>query len=313
MRSVPLPTFGDMNAASRAVQTYLEPTPLVQMNASWWLKLESQQPIGSFKIRGAIAALDRLKKGTKVVTASAGNHALGVAWAAAQTGNEAMIVVPENASSRKLDLLQEMDAHIILHGDSFEEAERKAMSMQSDSCIYISAYNDPHVIAGQATIVDELCGQLPGDFTVVAPVGGGGLAAGIALGASYENYRSIRVIGVEAEHSPAVSAALAAGHTVEVLISDTLADGLAGNLEPGSITVSLLARYGVQMVRVSEAEIAWAMRNLYVEHDIVAEGAAAVSWAAMNRLDLPGPVVGIISGRNVTEATLRRILEGDLA
>lgn len=310
MRNVPHPTSNDLDNAHAIIREYLLPTPLLQMDQSTWLKLETQQPVGSFKIRGAVAALARLESGSRVVTASAGNHALGIAWAARQLNIEAIIVVPTSASPRKLELLEDMGANIVKHGGSFDDAEAHALSLAADGCHFISAYNDPHVIAGQASIIDELAAEVDGDFTVVAPVGGGGLVAGLAIGAARVPGRTVRVVGVEAKNSPAMSAAVAAGHAVRVDIEETLADGLAGNLEPGSTTVEIISRQGVPLLSVSEEQIADAIRDLYVQHDIVAEGAAAVTWAAMHQHRFHSPVIGIITGRNIPDSLLQRIVRG---
>lgn len=275
-----------------------------------WLKLESRQPAGAFKVRGAIAALSRLPAGTRVVTASAGNHAIGTAWAAEKLKQQATIVVSENASARKLEILRDMDVDVIQIGSSFDDAEKHALQLAEEGHIFISPYNDPHIIAGQATVLEELLSQIQGDFTVIVPTGGGGLIAGIAARAAQVTDRIISVIGVEAEASQALSASVAAGMVVDVPIGETLADGLAGNLEPGSITVDILKQHPPRFVTVNEQQIRAAIRELYVEHDLVAEGAAATSYAAMHSLEIEGPVVALITGRNITRRLLREIVSG---
>ncbi len=308
MRKVNLPTERDFDRARVAVRHHLRPTPLLPLPGNRWLKLESQQPSGAFKVRGAVAALSRLPKGTRLVTASAGNHAIGVAWAAANLGHHATIVVPATASPRKLDILHDMGANVLAVGESFEDAEAHALQLASEGLIYISPYNDPHVIAGQGTIVDELVSQIEGDFTIVVPVGGGGLISGVAMRAAAVKDRTISVIGVEASASQAVSASVAVGHVVDVEVGDTLADGLAGNLEPGSITVDILAKFRPTFMTVDETEITAAIRKLYRDHDLTAEGAAAASFAAMQHIRLETPVVGLLTGRNISTETLNRIV-----
>lgn len=293
-----------------AVKQHLDPTRLMSLAGNRFLKLESRQPVGSFKIRGAVAAVSRLPAGSRVVTASAGNHAIGVAWAAQTLNQHATIVVPETASPRKLEILREMDAEVIQVGISFDDAEAHALRLADAGGVYISAYNDPHVIAGQATILDELLSEIEGDFTVVVPVGGGGLIAGIAMRAARINDRTISVVGVEAEASQAVSASVAAGEVVGVSVQESLADGLAGNIEAGSITVDILQAHLPRFVTVSEAAIRSAIRELYTDHDLVAEGAAATSYAAMQSRTIAGPVVALLTGRNIDRAVLRDIVSG---
>ena len=308
MRTVKLPTERDFDRARVAVRHHLRPTPLLALPGNRWLKLESQQPSGAFKVRGAVAALSRLPKGTRLVTASAGNHAIGVAWAAANLGHHATIVVPATASPRKLDILHDMGANVVTTGSSFEDAEVHALHLAGEGLMYISPYNDPHVIAGQGTIIDELLAQIAGDFTLVVPVGGGGLISGVALRAAAIRDRSITIIGVEAAASRAVSASVAAGQVVDVEVSDTLADGLAGNLEPGSTTVDILIKTQPTFMVVNETEITAAIRKLYRDHDLTAEGAAATAYAAMLQIRLQTPVVGLLTGRNIATETLNAIV-----
>lgn len=311
MRQVQQPTESDFNRARVAVRMHLQPTRLMPLPGNRWLKLESRQPAGAFKVRGAIAALSRVPSGAHIVTASAGNHAIGVTWSAEKLGHRATIVVPENVSPRKLEILDEMGANVVQIGTSFEEAEAHALQLADEGGIYISAYNDPHVIAGQATVLEELLQQLPGDFTVIVPVGGGGLVAGIAMRAARVSDRNITVIGVEAAASQAVSTSVAAGEVVEVPIGETLADGLAGNLEPGSVTVDILKMHTPTFVTVDEPEIAAAIRSLYVDHDLIAEGAAATSYAVMQSMDVSGPVVAVITGRNIAREVHQACVGGE--
>lgn len=308
MRKVNLPTDRDFERARVAVRQHLRPTPLVPLPGNRWLKLESQQPSGAFKVRGAVAALSRVPKGTRIVTASAGNHAIGIAWAASTLGQLATIVVPANASPRKLDILYDMGANVVPIGESYDDAEAHALELAAQGLMYVSPYNDPHVIAGQGTIIDELLTQIEGDFAVVVPVGGGGLISGVAMRAAAIKDRTIDVIGVEAAASRAVSTAVAAGHVVQVDVEETLADGLAGNLEPGSITVDILAKLNPTFMSVEEPEIVAAIRRLYKEHDLIAEGAAATAFAGMQAIRMNIPVVALLTGRNIARDVLAGIV-----
>jgi threonine dehydratase len=310
VRQVETPTAGDVGAARERIRALVAETPLVESGPlGALLKLESFQPTGSFKARGAAAALTALAPGTRVVTASAGNHGLGVAWAAAELGVEATVVVAETASPAKVEALRRFPAQLVVHGAGYDEAEQHGLALAAAGAGYVSPYNDREVIAGQGTIALELLEARGSDLTIVVPVGGGGLAAGIGLVAEPEG---ARVVGVVAEASPAMRAALAAGHAVGVPVRERLADGLAGNIEPGSVTIPLCSRHLDDLVAVSEAEIAEAMRYLVREHGLVAEGSGAAGVAALRsgRVEQRGTTVTIVTGRNVTAETLARVLAG---
>ncbi|HET7530826.1 MAG TPA: pyridoxal-phosphate dependent enzyme [Mycobacteriales bacterium] len=324
-RSVPYPTESDFAAAREVVSRYLTPTPLVPspVRRRGWLKLETFQPTGSFKVRGALAALAAAPADRQVISASAGNHALGMAFAARALDRRVQVIVPETASEAKLEALRTLPVQLVTHGESFDEAEMWAVSRAdapAKDVDFVSPYNDPHVIAGQATILDEIVAQMPIDrpLTVVAGAGGGGLLSGLGLRASQltSDARPIRVIGVEAEASPAISSAIEAGQTEIIEIDPTLADGLAGNLEEGSITAELIARHVAEVVQVTEDDIAAAIRWLVKHHGVVAEGAGAVPVAALQTgvIDdayLDGEVVAVISGRNIALDTLADVLKGE--
>ena len=307
-RRVRSPARGEVLDAEKRIRPLLPPTPLVEspeLAPRALLKLETFQPTGSFKVRGALALLTRLAPGERVVAASAGNHALGVAWAATALGVEATVVVPETAAPAKLAALERFPVELLRHGAGYDEAERHALALAGEGRRYVSAYNDPDVIAGGGTLALELP---EGPLTIVCPVGGGGLCAGVALWAS--GLADVRVVGVEAEASRSVSAAVAAGRVVPVAVGPTLADGLAGNLEPGSVTVKLVRAHVAELVAVTEAEIEEAIRLLVSEHGVVAEGAGAVASAALlaGKVQAQGRPVALVTGRNMDTAVLGRIL-----
>ncbi len=321
-RSVPFPTDDDFAAAREVIGRYLSPTPLIPSSVQrrGWLKLESFQPTGSFKVRGALAALSAAPADRQVISASAGNHALGMAFAAKALDRRVQVIVPETASAAKLDALRTLPVQLVTHGESFDEAEMWAISRAdapAGDVDFISPYNDPQVIAGQATILDEIVAQVPGDrpLTVIAGAGGGGLLSGLGLRASQltSDARPIRVVGVEADASPGMTTALAAGKVEIVEVEETIADGLAGNLEDGSITVELIARHVAEVVQVMEDDIEAAIRWLVSKHGVVAEGAGAAPVAALlsgaiNDEYLDGEVVAVISGRNIALDTLADVL-----
>jgi threonine dehydratase len=300
------------------VARHLAPTPVVRaplLGRDVWLKLETLQPTGSFKVRGALvavtAALAR-DRATPIVTASAGNHGLGIAFAADRLGASATVVVPTNASEAKRAAIERFAIELVRHGTSYDEAEAYAIGLADSGAVYVSPYNDPDVIAGQGSIAIELFEQVPDLTTIVTPVGGGGLASGIGLAAS--TVESVRVLGVEAEQSPAMRSALDAGAPVAITPGPTLADGLAGNFEEGSVTFDLIRRTIADVVTVPEDDIAAAMRFLAYEYGIVAEGSGAVGIAAlMSRrivIEAPGATTVVVTGRNISPATLARVLAG---
>ena len=307
MRTVTAPEPADLEAAAAVVSERLAPTPLVPAPALGervWLKLETLQPTGSFKVRGALAALARAGAGP-VVTASAGNAGLGVAWAAGALGVPATIVVPDGASPAKIAALRALPVELVVHGAGYDEAEAHALGLPGT---YVSAYNDTHVVAGASTIGRELTG-LDGPLDVVCAVGGGGLAAGLGLWAS--GRPGARVVGVEAEASPAFSTALAAGAITPIDVRQTLADGLAGNLEPGSVTFPLIRDHVERVVAVPEAAIEDGIRFLARAHGLVGEGAAAVPVAGLLTGAVEpgeGTTVVVVSGRNIALERLAEVL-----
>ena len=194
-----------------------------------------------------------------------------------------------------------------LVGDRYEDAEAAALAFAEQSgATFVSAYNHPDVIAGQATVMTEVLDQLSGPFRIVVPVGGGGLVAGISLAAP----ERVRVLGVEAARSTAVSAAIEAGHLVDVTVGETIADGLAGNLGPGTITPGILRDRGTPVVSVAEDALRRAVRFLATGHGLVVEGSGAVGIAAAQG-GLVGsdvPAVFVITGRNIAAAVRAEIL-----
>ncbi|MFE5567676.1 threonine/serine dehydratase [Amycolatopsis japonica] len=311
VRAVRRPTVADLEAAWEVVSGHLVPTPL---NTAYGdgpaiaLKLESLQPTGSFKVRGALNALATVPQDIPVITASSGNHGLGVAFAAGLTGRPVTVVVSENASPAKVSALRASGVDLIQSGESFDDAETYALRLAAEGAYYISTYNDPYVIAGQATIGYELGEQIDGEITVLCGVGGGGLAAGLGLWRSRRP--NTRVIGVEPELSVAMSTAVRTGVRVDVEVGDTLADGIAGNIEPGSVTIDLVSEHVDDMVTVTEAEIREAVRYLALRRGVIAEGSGAISVAALlaGKVPVSGTPVAVVTGRNIALPTLAEIL-----
>ena len=323
VRMVRLPTEDEFEHARIVVSTHLTPTSLITTpipGTTCSLKLESMQPTGSFKVRGALAAVSALPPHRRILAVSAGNHALGIAWASQRLGVPATVVIAETASPAKRAKLEVLPIELIRHGQSYDEAEAFTIALARESaaeCTFISAYNDPLVIAGASTVLDEIVDQSSSisQLTVVVPAGGGGLLAGIALRAERLSNleRPITVIGVEVANSPAMSAALAAGHVVEVPVGDTIADGLSGNIEPGSVTIDAIAGRVAGIVAVTETEVYNALRFLASEHGLIAEGAGAAALASVlagKVSDEAGEVVAIVSGRNIALPRLAEVFAG---
>jgi threonine dehydratase len=260
-------------------------------------------------VRGALAALTALDSGAEVVAASAGNHGLGVAWAATVLGRRATVVVPANASPAKVAALEGFDVRVVRHGSSYDDAELRGLELAAEGGVFVSPYNDPRVIAGQATIGRELDVQLPdAPVTVVCPIGGGGLSSGLGLWASTR--AGARVVAVEAEPSQPFGAALAAGRLVPITAGPTLADGLGGNVEPGAVTFELVRAHVDSVLAAAERDIEDAVRFMATACGLVVEGAAAAAVAAVRAGSVPGgsPVVIVVSGRNIARARLAALL-----
>jgi threonine dehydratase len=314
-------TFLDVLAASRRIAPYIQRTPMERsvalsdrLGAEVWLKLECFQLTGSFKLRGALNALLSLDDAARrrgVLTASAGNHGLGVARAASLAGLPATVVVPETASAAKVDLLRQTGCELVLHGPDYDTAESYALELaRMRGVTFVSAYDHPAVVAGGGTIALEILEALPETDLLVVPAGGGGLISGVALAAKSIK-PEIQVYGTQSVASPALHAALASGRQVTVPILDSLADGLSGNIAEGSITVDLARRYVDRVVLVEETEIAAAMRTVLEHEHVLVEGSSAVTVAAIEsgRLSVAGRrVVLVLTGRNVAPSVLQATL-----
>ena len=278
-----------------------------------FLKLENLQTTGSFKLRGAINRLTLFKErgeGTRVVAASAGNHGQGVAFAAAQLGLPATIVMPQGASISKQLATRGYGAEVILHGRDLGEALPRAQALVAQGYSFIHPFDDPEVIAGQGTLGLEIVEDLPGVDTVVLPVGGGGLAAGVAV-AIKALKPQVRLIGVQTAQVPSLAAALKAGAPTPVPSRPTLADGI--NVpQVGAHPFPLLAQHLSEVVLVEELEIVQALLILLEGKKVLAEGAGAAPVAAflgpLAGRDLGRRVVLVVSGGNIDIPLLERVV-----
>jgi len=247
------------------------------------LKLETFQRTGSFKIRGAtnrIATLTDEQQAAGVVTASAGNHAQGVALAATRIGVDSTIVMPEHAPVAKVTATRDYGGRVVLHGEDYDEAAEKAHEIErAEGRTYVHAFDDPAVMAGQGTIGLEILEALPGAETVVVPIGGGGLIAGIATAVKAKK-PDIRVIGVQAEGASSVAESLRKGERIERDSVDTIADGIATRTV-GERTFEVIRERVDEVVTVDDAEIAVALTTLLERGKTLVEGAGAVPLAAL--------------------------------
>ncbi|SFS43558.1 threonine ammonia-lyase [Halostagnicola kamekurae] len=247
------------------------------------LKLENQQRTGAFKIRGAtnrIATLTEAEKDAGVVTASAGNHAQGVALAATRTGVDSKIVMPEDAPIAKVKATKNYGASVVLHGVDYSEAAERAHEIErEEDRTYLHAFDDPDVMAGQGTIGLEILEDCPEAETVVVPIGGGGLISGIAT-AIKEQRPDVRVIGVQAEGASSAASSLEKGELVTLDSVDTVADGIATR-SIGEQTFPIIQERVDEVVTVSDAQIATALVQLLERSKTLVEGAGAVPLAAV--------------------------------
>jgi len=313
-------TGADILQARQRIRPFVWETPLVRSHAlskmsgsEVYLKLECVQRTGSFKLRGALNALSVLAQtapGRDILTVSAGNHGRAVAYGAELFGLAATIIVPRRAPMTKREAIARHRVRLLVRGENYDDAEQQARDLAATSdAIFLSPYNDRHVICGQATVALEMLEAMPSLDVILVPVGGGGLLAGVALAA--KSLRpAIKVFGVQSENSPAMYESLRAGRIVHVQEKETIADGLAGNIEADSLTFPLVQRYADGIVLVRERAIEEAIRFLLADEHLVVEGAGAVGVAAVREgaFDHPGTRIGIIlSGSNIDLDELVRV------
>ncbi|WIV68631.1 threonine ammonia-lyase [Natrialbaceae archaeon AArc-T1-2] len=283
-------------------------------DADVYLKLENFQRTGAFKIRGAtnrIATLSAAEKDAGVVTASAGNHAQGVALAASRTGVDATIVMPEDAPISKVNATQSYGGDVVLSGADYDEAAERAHEIErEEGRTYVHAFDDPYVMAGQGTLGLEILEDCPDVETVIVPIGGGGLISGIAV-AIKEKRPDVRVIGVQAEGAASAAAALEKGELVTLDGVDTVADGIATR-SIGTQTFEVISEYVDEVVTVPDSEIAMAVVYLLERSKTLVEGAGAVGLAALLfehfEFEPDETIVPLISGGNIDLNTLTTVI-----
>jgi threonine dehydratase len=298
------------DAAEAIVASGLSRTPLVrasglssELGCEVRLKLECWQLTRSFKVRGAIAAVQRTPQNKTIVTASAGNHGLGIAFACSRLRRAAQIFVPQDTDPAKLGALRAFGGQIeirVVDGsyDDTEVAGREAAA--GPDHVFISSYNDDRVIAGQSTVAAEALDQWPEADAVVVPVGGGGLLAGTALSCSEFD---VAAWGVEPDRSPAMTASLSAGRITRVGEEEvTVAQGLVGNLDADSVTFPLVRDHAAGTLVANEDEILDGVARIYIEEGIVIEPSAAAGIPRLPEVRDTGAsrIICVLTGSNVS-------------
>ena len=312
----------DVKKAEEVLKSIVKETPLqeskelsAKLGANVYYKCENLQKTGSFKIRGACNKISNLtdeEKAKGVIASSAGNHAQGVALGAKMTGIKATIVMPETAPLAKVTATKSYGAEVVLNGAVYDDAYAKAVEIQKETgATFLHPFDDEYVIAGQGTIGLEIFKQLNENVdTILCPIGGGGIIAGIAVAAKGLN-PNVKIIGVQTSNIPSMKVSKENGKVTTAFNGATIADGIAVKT-PGNTTFEIINELVDEVITVSEEEIAQGMLFLMENQKVVAEGAGAVTTAAL----LSGKyvpkkdenVVCVISGGNVDVNTLYRVI-----
>ena len=315
-------TLQDIKDAKETIKDIVKKTDILESaklsamtGANVFYKCENLQKTGSFKVRGAcnkIANLTDEEKANGVIASSAGNHAQGVALGAKMTGIKATIVMPATAPLAKVTATKGYGAEVVLNGLVYDDAYAKAVELQKETgATFLHPFDDKYVIAGQGTIGLEILEQLDGNVdTIVCPIGGGGIIAGIAVAAKGIN-PNIKIVGVQTANIPSMQESMKNGEVTTAFKATTIADGIAVKT-PGNVTFEIIKELVDEVIVVEEDEIAQGMLFLMENQKVVAEGSVAVSTAAL----LSGKyvpqkdenVVCVISGGNVDVNTLYRVI-----
>jgi threonine dehydratase len=312
----------DIINARERIRSHIRDTPMEKSvflgeacGGDVFLKLENLQFTNSFKVRGAlnkILSLSQDEKDRGLVAASAGNHAQGIGHAARMLDISALIVVPTYTPQVKIDAIKRYGVNLIIYGDKYLETEAKAREIEGkEGKTFISAYNDYEIIAGQGTIGLEMLEQTPDLDAIIVPVGGGGLISGISCAVKSQS-SDIQVIGVQSYASPVMYESLKEGRIIETPLEETIAEGLYGGIEEGSVTFDLCKKYVDEIILVEEKDILEAIGLMALKQRQIVEGSAAVGVAAI--LDDPeryaNKKIGVvISGGNIEEELIRRAFQ----
>ena len=315
-------TLDKFELASEVVKKVTKPTKLVyseylsdQTGGKVFLKPENMQHTGAYKLRGAyykISTLTEEERAKGIITASAGNHAQGVAYAAKEFGCKAIIVMPTVTPLIKVNRTKAYGAEVILHGDVYDDACEKAKQLAEETgCTFVHPFDDEDVITGQGTITMEIIQELPTVDYIFAPVGGGGLISGVATLAKMLNPK-IKVIGVEPIEAASMSASLETGEVVTLDSANTIADGTA--VKTVGVNALQYVKDNVDMMlTVEDDELIGAFLDMVENHKMVVENSGLLTVAALKQLDLRGKkVVAILSGGNMDVITMSSIVQHGL-
>lgn len=312
----------DFEQARERLKDALKPTPLIYSEVfskecanQIYIKPENLQNTGSFKIRGAynkILQLSEKERSRGLIAASAGNHAQGVASAAQKCGVEAVIVMPKATPLTKVEATQSYGAHVVLHGDVYDESYEKALELQKEKGYnFIHPFNDEAVIAGQGTIALEILDELPDADLILVPIGGGGLVAGIAAAAKLRN-PSVKIVGVEPEGAASALASIHNDKVVELEDCSTIADGTAVK-KIGDLNFQYIRQYVDGIITISDYELMDAFLVLVEKHKLVAENSGILSLAALHKLNERNKkVVSVVSGGNIDVLTISSLINKGL-
>lgn len=308
-----LVTLDQIKAARERIRETALYTPMLEVSSpgsgkgSLFLKAESLQPMGAFKIRGAFNMISQLSKdqlARGVITYSSGNHGQAVAMAAQKRGAPAVIVMPTTAPQVKVDGCKSYGAEVIMAGTTSPERQKRAEELAAERGLTIvPPFDHEMIIAGQGTMGLEILEQCPNVGTVFVPVGGGGMAAGVATAIKLSK-PSVRIVAVEPVGAPKMTTSLAAGKPVTLASSKSIADGVM-NLRPGDTTFAHIQKFVDEVVTINEEDIAGAVAWLFRNARLVAEPSGAITTAAValglgHADDSNGAIVAVVSGGNVS-------------
>ena len=312
----------DFKAARSVLAGVLADTHLVHSTAlskatgnQVYIKPENMQVTGAYKIRGAyykISTLSQEEKERGLITASAGNHAQGVAYAAQAAGVKATVVMPTTTPLVKVNNTKDYGAQVILHGAVFDDAAELAGRLsQSEGYTYIHPFNDPVLATGQGTIAYEIFSDLPDVDIILVPVGGGGLASGVATLTKLLNH-NVKVIGVEPTGAASMKASLEAGHIVTLDKVETIADGVAVKT-PGDQIFPYIQQNIDDIITIDDNELVDAFLDMMEKHKMIVENAGLLPMAALSHLDCKGKnVVPVLSGGNMDVITVASLVQHGL-
>ena len=315
-------TLEQFKAARGVLQGVLRPTSLIHSPAlskncgnNVYLKPENMQVTGAYKIRGAyykISTLSEEEKARGLVTASAGNHAQGVAYAAQKMGVPATIVMPTTTPLVKVNNTKDYGAQVILHGEVFDDSAQLADQLaQEKGLTYVHPFNDLTLATGQGTIAYEIFQDLPDVDVILIPIGGGGLAAGVSTLAKLLN-PNVEVIGVEPTGAASMKASLEAGHVVTLPSAVTIADGVAVKT-PGDLVFPYVQKNVDRVLAIEDSELVEAFLDVMEKHKMVVENAGLLTVAALRHLDCQGKnVVSVLSGGNMDVITMSSLVQHGL-